>query len=728
MAKKKKGKKVAMKKKVAGAKKKATKKSQKKKAVAKKKIVDDLLIELGTEELPPRALKRLSQSFYDNIIAGLEQAGLTTDKSVNTVRFAAPRRLAVRVPGVRLQQPDRETERRGPAIQAAYDDNGKLTKAAEGFARSCGVSANKLERVKTDKGEWLVFRQLEKGRSAKELVPEILEQALKQLPIPKRMRWGDLDAEFVRPVHWLVMLHGDKVIPAKVLAVRSGRKTMGHRFHSPRYVSLASANDYEKTLKKSFVLANYDQRQQVIRSGVEKLASKQGGVAVIDPDLLDEVTSLVEWPEPILAGFDNSFLDVPAEALISTMQEHQKYFPVTDKRGKLMPYFITVSNIKSKQKARVREGNERVIRARFSDAKFFWDTDRKQRLDAHVEKLKDVVFHVRLGSVHDKAVRVSRLSAAVAAQLKADTKLAERAGLLAKADLMTGMVYEFPDLQGTMGRYYAEHDGEPAEVAAAMEEQYLPRFAGDALPVSNSGRAVAIADKLDTLVGIFGVGEIPTGEKDPFALRRAALGVLRIMIESKLEIDLMTLLKAATEGHAELPEPAKTPEQVYEFMMDRLRAYYADAGISPDVFESVRVCNPAEPLDFDKRVRAVMAFRKLKEAVSLTAANKRIRNILKQGGDADWDHVSEVLLQDVAEKNLAKKVKAISAELKPLFDKGDYTTAMKKLAALRPQVDDFFDKVMVMVDEEAVRDNRLALLSSLSQLFLRVADLSRLQD
>jgi glycyl-tRNA synthetase beta chain len=728
VAKKKTGKKVTLKKKVAGKKKKATRKSKKTNAVAKKKIVDDLLIELGTEELPPKALKRLSQSFYDNLIAGLEQAGLTTDKSINAVRFAAPRRLAVRVPGVRMQQPDREAERRGPAIQAAYDDTGNLTKAAEGFARSCGVSADKLERIKTDKGEWLVFRQLEKGRAAKELVPEILEQALKQLPIPKRMRWGDLDAEFVRPVHWLVMLHGDKVIPATVLAVKSGRKTMGHRFHSPRYVSLAKANDYEKTLKKSFVIASYDRRQQLIRDGVEKLAKKQGGVAVIDPDLLDEVTSLVEWPEPILAGFDKSFLDVPPEALISTMQEHQKYFPVTDKRGKLIPYFITVSNIKSKQKARVREGNERVIRARFSDAKFFWDTDRKQRLDAHVEKLKDVVFHVRLGSMHDKAVRVSRLSAVAAGALKADTKLAERAGLLAKADLMTGMVYEFPDLQGTMGRYYAKHDGEPAEVAAAMEEQYMPRFAGDALPADSTGRAVAIADKLDTLVGIFGVGEVPTGEKDPFALRRAALGVLRIIIEGELELDLMQLLEAAVEGHAELPEPSKVPAQVYEFMMDRLRAYYADAGISPDVFESVRACNPAAPLDFDKRVRAVMAFGKLKEAASLTAANKRIRNILKQGGDADWDHVSEVLLQDPAEKNLAQKVKALGAELTPLFDKGDYTAAMKKLAALRPQVDDFFDKVMVMVDEEAVRDNRLALLSGLSQLFLRVADLSRLQD
>jgi glycyl-tRNA synthetase beta chain len=706
----------------------ARKKTSKKRASAKRDTVADLLIEIGTEELPPKALKRLGQSFYDNIIAGLEQAGLTTSKSIEARHYAAPRRLAVRVPAVRLHQPDREQERRGPAIQAAFDEHGRLTRAAEGFARSCGVGADRLDRVKNDKGEWLVYRHVEKGHAAKNLVPELLEQALKQLPIPKRMHWGDLDAEFVRPVHWLVLLHGDKVIPAEVLATRSGRKTRGHRFHAPKWFSMATARDYEKVLKKAFVLPDYDERQKKIRQGVDKLASKEGGVAVIDPELLDEVTSLVEWPEPILSSFDKKFLDLPAEALISTMQEHQKYFPVKNKRGKLLPYFITVSNIRSKHKARVREGNERVIRARFSDAKFFWDTDRKLRLDAHVEKLRDVVFHVRLGSMHDKAVRVSRLSATVARALNANVALAERAGLLAKADLMTGMVYEFPDLQGIMGRYYAEHDGEDKQVAAAMEEQYLPRFAGDDLPASNTGRAVAIADKLDTLVGIFGVGEVPTGEKDPFALRRAALGVLRIIIEGQLALDLKSLLRAAVEDHSELPEPDTTPNEVYEFMMDRLRAYYADAGISHDVFEAVRVCNPPEPRDFDRRVRAVMAFRKLKEAASLTAANKRIRNILRQGGNADWDHVSDVLLQEPAEKNLAVKVKSLHSELTPLFDQGDYTTAMKKLAALRPQVDDFFDRVMVMVEEEAVRDNRLALLSGLENLFLQVADLSKLQD
>lgn len=708
-------------------KKSVSKKAAKKKVMGKLKLHDDLLIELGTEELPPKALKRLSAALGEHIIVGLKEAGLLTAKSTFQ-NFAAPRRLAVSVSAVLLRQPDRQVERRGPALQAAFDKDGKATKAAEGFARSSGTSVDKLDRLKTDNGEWLVFRQMEKGRAARELIPQIFDHALKQLPIPKRMRWGDLDVEFVRPVHWLVMLHGDKVIPAEILAVKSGRKTRGHRFHAPRWLSISSAKAYEKTLKQGYVIADYEARQKKIKDGAEKLAAKHKGKAVVDSDLLDEVTSLVEWPEPILANFDKEFLDVPAEALVSTMQEHQKYFPVTNKSGKLLPHFITVSNIKSKQKAQVREGNERVIRARFSDAQFFWDTDRNQRLDDHVEKLKDVVFHVKLGSVHDKAVRTSRLAATVAKALGANTALAERGGLLAKADLMTAMVYEFPDLQGVMGRYYAEHDGENAEVAAAMEEQYLPRFAGDDLPVSKTGRAVAIADKLDTLVGIFGVGEIPTGEKDPFALRRAALGVLRIMIECKLNLDLMALLKAAVEAHLELPEPKETPAKVYEFMMDRLRAYYTDAGISHDVFEAVRVCKPEQPNDFDKRVRAVTAFRKLKEADSLTAANKRIRNILKQGGDVDWDHVSEELLQEPAEKNLASKIKTLSKDIAPLFDKGDYTTAMKKLAALRPEVDDFFDKVMVMVDEEAIRDNRLALLSGLSQLFLRVADLSRLQD
>lgn len=707
---------------------KKAKKKMAKKVVRKtvNKPYTELLIELGTEELPPKALKRLRDSLGQHLFEGLEEAGLL--ESGEHKLFAAPRRLAVLFRQVRLQQPDRQVERKGPAVQAAFDADGLPTKALEGFARSCGVTADKLEKALTDKGEWMVFRQTEKGQKAATLLPQLLEAALKKLPIPKRMRWGDLDAEFVRPVHWLVMLHGNKVVPAEILAVQSGRKTFGHRFHAPKAISIATAKDYERVLKsRGMVIADFELRQQKIHDGVTRLAAKHKGKVVLDPDLLDEVTSLVEWPEPILGSFDETFLDVPPEALISSMQDHQKYFPVTGRGGKLLPYFITVSNIKSNKVAAVREGNERVLRARFSDAKFFWDTDRKTPLADRIPALKEVVFHVKLGTVYEKVQRVKKLSAIIATELGGDKQLAERAAELARADLMTGMVYEFPDLQGIMGRYYAQHDGEPADVAAAMEEQYMPRFAGDKLPATATGQALAVAEKIDSLVGIFSIGEMPTGDKDPFALRRAALGALRIIIEAGLDLDLYTLLRSAA---ADLPgqfDIEKTCHEVYDFMMERLRAYYTDKGIAHDEFESVLVTRPLRPLDFDRRIKAVKAFRRLKEAESLTAANKRIRNILKQGGTADWDHVSQELLTDKAEIALAEKVKNLTAELEPVFVAGEYESAMKKLAALRPQVDGFFDDVMVMVDEEAVRDNRLALLDGLSKLFLRIADLSKLQ-
>ncbi|MDH5632185.1 MAG: glycine--tRNA ligase subunit beta [Gammaproteobacteria bacterium] len=686
----------------------------------------DLLIELGTEELPPKALKSLSENLGRFVHEGLAEAGLLESDDYRV--FAAPRRLAVLFGKVRLQQPDRETERKGPAAQAAFDADGKPTKALEGFARSCGVTPDKLEKVQTDKGEWMVFRSLEKGQKAAVLVPAIFENALKKLPIPKRMRWGDLDAEFVRPVHWLLMLHGDKLVPAEMLAVKSGRVSYGHRFHAPKAIRIPAAKDYERLLKsQGKVIANFAVRQQLIRSGVEKLAVKQKGQAVINVDLLDEVTSLVEWPEPVLGSFDHAFLDVPAEALISSMQDHQKYFPVIGRSGKLMPHFITVANIKSRKPAAVRAGNERVLRARFSDAKFFWDTDRKTALADRIAALKDVVFHVKLGTVHDKVERVKKLSAVIATELGGDKAMATRAAQLARADLMTGMVFEFPDLQGIMGRYYAVHDGEPADVAAAMEEQYMPRFAGDQLPKTATGQALAVAEKIDSIVGIFSIGEVPTGDKDPFALRRAALGALRIMIEADLDLDLLALVRSAAASQPGQFDMDKASHEVYGFMMERLRAYYADQGVAHDEFESVLATKPSRPLDFDRRIKAVKAFRKLKEAEPLTAANKRIRNILKQGGTANRDHVSKQLLSEPAEVALADKVIAMSAELEPVFAKGDYTAAMKKLAALRPQVDDFFDKVMVMVDEEAVRDNRLALLDSLGRLFLRIADLSKLQ-
>jgi glycyl-tRNA synthetase beta chain len=709
---------------------------RKKKAVSKKtgrrKAADaapELLVEIGTEELPPKALLALGQALGRELHGALARAQLLENDQTEYRNFAAPRRLAVRIPGVRRKQPDQDLERRGPAIQAAFDDSGAPTRAAQGFATSCGVTVEQLQRVRTGKGEWLVHRHREPGRTAAALIPELLQHALGRLPIPRHMRWGDLDAEFVRPVHWLVLLHGDRVIPAELLSVHAGRDSRGHRFHHPGRLRVKHARDYEGVLKKSgFVIADFAERRERIRAGVMKLAAKEAGRAHIEEDLLDEVASLVEWPEPILGRFDAEYLDVPHEALVSTMQANQKYFPVVDSKNRLLPCFLTVSNIRSRRKAVVREGNERVLRARFADAQFFWNTDRKQKLESRVAALKDVVFHVRLGSVYDKTERIGRLGGIIAEQLGGARAEAERAAILCKADLLSGMVGEFPELQGIMGRYYALHDGEPKAVAEAIEEHYWPRFAGDLVAPSTAGRALAIADRLDTLTGIFAVGEVPTGEKDPFALRRAALGALRTMIEARLDLDLRALLDEAVQPHQGLPRSRGAAEQVYEFMMERLRAYYADAGVRPDVFESVRVCNPSKPFDFGLRVTAVMAFLKMKEAASLTAANKRIRNILKQGEQLEWDHVSEVLLQEPAEKVLAAKVKALREELAPLFEGGDYTAAMKKLAALRPQVDDFFDRVMVMVDEEAVRDNRLALLSGLSELFLRVADLSKLQD
>jgi len=707
------------------------KKTARKKAVRRKpatrQVSADLLIELGTEELPPKSLRKLGEAFAREIFNGLQSSGLVEDANKPYQGFAAPRRLAVRVPGVLLRQPDRDHEKRGPALQAAFDQNGNPSKAAEGFARSCGTTVDKLDRLATDKGEWLVFRERQKGEAASKLVPEILEQALKALPIAKRMRWSDLDAEFLRPVHWLVLLHGDKVVPAQILSVKSGRESRGHRFHHPKTVKLKHANEYEAKLKKAFVIADFEARQKRIHDGATKLASKAGGQAVIEPGLLDEVTSLVEWPEPLLANFEQKYLDVPGEALTMTMQDNQKYFPVVSKRGKLLPHFITVANIRSKQKKKVLEGNERVIRARFSDAEFFWNHDRKVQLDSRIDRLRNVVFHNKLGTVFEKAERVSKLAAIVAEELGSDINAAERAGMLAKADLMSGMVGEFPELQGIMGHYYAAHDGEPDDIASAMEEQYLPRFAGDRLPKTATGNALAVADKIDTIVGIFSTGEVPTGDKDPFGLRRAALGVLRITIENRLNLNLWTLLRSAAVQFVE-HDATELSSTVYDFMMDRLRAYYTDAGLTRDVFESVLACRPDRPLDFDGRVRAVQAFQELKEAESLAAANKRISNILKQAGERDWDHVSDELLQDEHEIKLAKRIKEMRAVVEPMYGTGDYTAAMKKLATLRPEVDNFFDHVMVMVDEEAVRDNRLAVLQGLRKLFLRVADLSRLQE
>ena len=686
----------------------------------------DLLIEIGTEELPPKALSNLSLAFENGIREGLEKAGLASGE---LRRFATPRRLAVLIHHLPVRQPDRQLERRGPALSAAFGPDGKPTKAAEGFARSCGVSVADLQKQETDKGAWLVHVSHEPGAATAGLIPGIVDQALAGLPIPKRMRWGDREDQFVRPVHWAVLLFGDEVIPATIMGVPSGRETRGHRFHHPQPIRIAAPADYARQLAdEGQVIADFAERRDRVRAQAEATAAELGGVAVIQPELLDEVTALVEWPVALAGNFERRFLNVPAEALISTMQDHQRYFPVVDGPGRLLPHFITMTNLESRDPAQVRAGNERVIRPRFSDAEFFWNQDRKQPLAARMETLKHVVFQQQLGTLDEKSGRVAQLARFIAEQLHGPVDGADRAARLAKCDLMTQMVQEFPELQGIMGRYYALHDQESPEVAQALEEHYLPRFAGDRLPVTATGRIVALADRLDTLTGIFAIGQAPSGAKDPFALRRAALGVLRILIEGQLDLDLPKLLDHSAANFDKTIRAAHAVDTVFAFVMERLRSYYLDQGLRPDTFEAVLDCRPTRPLDFDRRVRAVHAFRELPEAASLTAANKRIRNILRKVDTVLPFAVQPDLLMADAEQALAGRLVELSSEVMPLMEAGLYGEALNRLAHLREPVDAFFDQVLVMAEDAAVRDNRIALLNELSSLFLRVADFSRLQD
>ncbi len=686
----------------------------------------DLLIEIGTEELPPKALLRLSNAFTDGVRKGLEQAGLAFG-SVHS--YAAPRRLAIWIEALASAQADREQVRRGPALTAAFDGDGNPTPGAQGFARSCGVGMEQLEKLETDKGAWLVYRALERGRATADLIPDIVTQALGQLPIPKRMRWGAGTAEFVRPVHWIVLLFGDAVIDAEILGVKSGRETRGHRFHHPQPIYISEPAAYAPLLEtEGQVIADFAIRREAIHGQAIEAGVAAGGRALIDAELLDEVTALVEWPVAVRGDFETRFLDVPSEALISTMQDNQKYFPVVDAQGKLLPHFITISNIVSRDPAQVKAGNERVVRPRLTDAAFFWNQDRKQRLETRTEKLGSMVFQSKLGTLLDKQQRVALLAGRIAVELGADKQLAERAALLAKCDLLTQMVFEFPELQGVMGRYYALHDGEPAEVAQALDEQYRPRFAGDALPASATSQALAIADRLDTLVGIFAIGQPPSGDKDPFALRRAALGVLRILIETGKDLDLAELLSAAATSFPASLTAQSAVDAVFDYMLERLRAYYADAGITPDVFDAVSSLRPTRPLDFHARLHAVTEFRALPEATSLAAANKRIGNILRKTEEKIPNDVDTSRLVDTAERDLYQAMTDLREAVTAQFDNGDYTAGLRQLAALREPVDRFFDNVMVMADDALVRGNRLALLAQLQNLFLRVADLSRLQS
>ncbi|MCM0613907.1 glycine--tRNA ligase subunit beta [Marinobacter sediminum] len=685
----------------------------------------DFLVELGTEELPPKALKTLSNAFTQGITKGLEDAGIEFGK---VEAFAAPRRLALRVRDLADAQPDKPVEKRGPAVKAAFDNAGNPTRALTGFATSLGITLDQLDTLETDKGAWVVYRTVEKGKPTVELMPELVEQSLAALPIPKRMRWGAHRTEFVRPVHWVILLFGNKVIESPIMGLTPGNKTRGHRFHCPKALIVPTPGDYEIVLKQEgYVIADFAERRELIRAGVAELAeSEAGGKAVIDEDLLDEVTALNEWPVPLMGRFEERFLAVPAEALISSMKEHQKYFHVVAANGEMLPLFITVANIESKDPSQVISGNEKVIRPRLADAAFFYETDRKTRLEDRIDQLKPIVFQEKLGSIYDKSVRVAALASKIADAMGSDPTLAERAAMLAKTDLVTEMVLEFTDLQGIMGQYYATNDGEAEDVAKALNEQYMPRFAGDDLPTTLTGCAIAIADRLDSLVGLFGINQPPSGTRDPFALRRASLGVLRIIIERELPLDLQTCCEWAEENFTVLTEN-NTASTVVDYMLERFRAHYDELGIGAEVYLAVHARRPTRPLDFDRRVKAVEAFRQLPEAQALAGANKRVSNILtKQGGDSIGETVDSSLLQDAAEHALAEQVNQQADKVLPLFEAGDYASALRSLASLREPVDNFFDEVMVMAEDDAIRNNRLALLNRLRNLFLRVADISLL--
>ncbi len=686
--------------------------------------MSDFLVELGTEELPPKALKTLSAAFQESVEASLNSESL----SFSSIKsFAAPRRLAILVENLAAQTPSKETVVWGPPAAIAFDAEGKPTKAALAFAEKNAIDPSQLKAESDGKVEKLVARISTQGKKTVELLEGIVSDALAKLPIAKRMKWGAKREEFVRPAHWLVMLYGTDIVKATILGLQSGRSTRGHRFHFNQAIDLAQASDYAKLLKTTgFVLADREERRALIQQQVEAEAKKIGGVAVIDPDLLDEVAALVEWPNALTGKFEERFLKVPAEALIASMKEHQKYFHVVDSSGKLIPNFITVANIKSSDPAQIIDGNERVIRPRLSDAAFFFETDKKTTLADLRDRLKTIVFQAQLGTVFEKTERVASLAKFIAGKLNADEATAARAGELCKSDLVTNMVGEFDNMQGIAGYYYALNDGENAEVAAAMNEQYMPRFAGDQLPATTTGAIIALADRLDTISGIFGIGQQPSGSKDPFALRRASIAVLRILIEKNIALDLRELLSFAKTQHKNLTAGDELVEQVLSYMLDRFRAFYEDEKIPAEVFQAVAAKNLSQPLDIHQRVLAVNEFSKLPQAQALAAANKRVSNILSKQSAEVGTQVNTTLLVEDAEKNLAQAVNAKVDAVTPLFAAREYTRALAMLADLQQPVDAFFEGVMVMCEDAALQKNRLALLNKLRGLFLEVADISYL--
>lgn len=684
----------------------------------------NLLFELGSEELPPKTLLKLSNALLDGIVQGLNAAelGFTGSKA-----YCTPRRLAVFIENLASSQPDKTVEKRGPAIQAAFDKDGNPTKAALGFASSCGTTFEQLERLKTDKGEWLSYTQAVKGQNTEELIADIIRASIANLPIAKRMRWGSFTTEFVRPVHWAVLLYGDSVIETEILGLHTGRETRGHRFHAPHSVSIDKPENYAELLyTQGKVIADIEQRKAMIKEAAQQAATNVGGIAHIEADLLEEIAALNEFPVPITGGFHDRFLALPAEVLITTMQTNQKYFPVKNADGGLLAHFITFSNIESSRPESIQQGNERVVTPRLSDAEFFWNQDRKQTLAERVLSLSNIVFQEKLGTVADKTHRVIKLAEFIAQHLNADIDLAKRAALLAKADLLTSMVGEFGNLQGIMGRYYALVEGEGNEVAQALEEQYFPKQSGSPTASSTTGQILAIAEKIDTLTGIFSAGLIPTGDKDPYALRRAALGTLRTLIENDLTLDIRKVIEFSLSLFTHNFDVENTETAVVDFVFDRLKGYCLDKGYSADEFDAVMTVKPTNPLDFMQRLAAVRAFRQLPEAESLAAANKRIRNILKKSESPAAATIGALV--ETAELQLLASAKQSAVDIAPLLAQHDYSATLARLAALRNDVDAFFDNVMVMCDDVKLRANRLALLNLLSEQFLTCADISKLQS
>lgn len=689
----------------------------------------DLLVEIGTEELPPTALRGLMDAFAGGLAEALGASGLVHG---DVHPYASPRRLAVWIESVPPGQPDEKVELRGPPVTVAFDDDGNPTRAAEAFAGKCGVTVADLERVSTDKGEWLAHRAVRRGKATAELLPELVQGALDALPVPRRMRWGDGDAEFVRPVHWIVMLLGDEVVPGRLYGLESGRHSRGHRVHAAgREIEIPAPSAYAETLREAGrVVVDFDERREAISGEVLAAAAAAGGRPVSDEALMDEVAALNEWPVAVTGSFEPGFLELPREVLVSTLQKHQRYFPVQREDGALVASFIAVANLESREPDKVREGNERVVKPRLADAAFFWEADRRTTLAARRDDMQHVVYQRELGTLLAKSQRVASLAGYLAGELGVPAEHAVRAAELARADLLTDMVGEFPDLQGIMGGHYARADGEPEAVAAAIAEQYLPRFAGDDLPSTDAGRVLAIADRLDTLAGIFAIGRRPSGNRDPFGLRRGALGLLRIVIEGGLELDLKAAIGEALARQPAGEEAARSQlaGEIYDFVMERLRGWYAEreSGISPEMFQAVLAREPRSPLDFDARLRAVAAFARHASAESLSAANKRIANILRQAKGDSGAAPDAALLREPGEKTLFAALAEARAEVEPLLARREYTEVLDRLSLLREPVDDFFDSVLVMDEDTAVRRNRLAVLAELRGLFLEVADISRL--